>query len=128
MHLIQEKSETFWRSIDSKIAPKINYEKDSEFITKLYSHAEPNKILDAKEDAALAGLVSSYRDISSKIKELETEKDAFKAKILQHIDDAEKVIGNDWSISAGITPETQLAFTRKSFRNFKINTRGQRNV
>ena len=119
--IMLEKCEKFWESVAAQKAPKIDYERDSEFLISLYDHAEPNKTLQADGDLDL--LVQGYNTVSTAIKELETQKESWKAKILEHIKDAEKVKGAGYSISAGITPESQISYTRKSFRNFKINFR-----
>lgn len=123
--MILKKSAKFWESIDSGVPPKINYERDSEFLIDLYNHAEPNKVLDAKSDYVLDALVSGYNTVSAGIKELETQKDMWKAKILEHISDNEKVLGSNYTISAGITPECPVSFVRKSFRNFRITNKKQ---
>lgn len=115
------KCEKFWESVESGKPPKIDYERDSKFLISLYDHAEPNKVIDA--DPEVDALVAEYNSVSSQIKELDSQKDMLKAKILEKINDAEKVKGSTYSISAGIMPETPVSFTRKSFRNFKINNR-----
>jgi putative phage-type endonuclease len=124
--LIIQKSAKFWQSIEKNAPPKINYETDSEFIISLYNHAEPNKILQATPD--LDVLVAGYNTVSSAIKELDAQKDIWKAKILEHIGDAEKVKSDNYSISAGITAESQVSYTRKSFRNFKITNKKEKSV
>lgn len=115
------KCEKFWESVASGKPPKIDYERDSQFLISLYDHAEPNKVIEA--DADIDALVAEYNSVSSQIKELDSQKDMLKAKILEKINDAEKVKGSTYSISAGIMPETEVSFTRKSFRNFRITNR-----
>lgn len=113
----------FWESIDAGIPPEPDFEKDSAFIASLYNHAEPGKIIDANEQIDI--LATAYKRTSDRIKEMETEKEKHKAMILQLIGDAEKVKGEKYSISAGITGESAVSYTRKPFRNFKINWRKQ---
>lgn len=121
---ILRKAEQFWISIDENKPPKIDYEKDSDFLISLYNHAEPNKVIIAPP--LLDELVSGYNTVSNAIKDLESQKEMFKAKILESIDDAEKVKGETYTISAGIMPEAQVSFTRKSFRNFRITNKKQK--
>ena len=54
-------------------------------------------------------------------KTLEEQKDALKAQILFIISDAEKVIGDGYTISAGIVGECEIKYTRKEYRNFRVN-------
>jgi predicted phage-related endonuclease len=117
------KCEKFWQSVTAKQAPKIDYERDSEFLISLYDFAEPNKVIDA--DEFLDAYVHGYNTASQAIKEFETQKEMFKAKILEHIKDAEKVKGAAYTISAGITPEAPVSYVRKSFRNFRITNKKQ---
>lgn len=124
--LILKKASKFWRSIEDNKPPKIDYEKDSQFIIKLYNHAEPNKTIEATFD--IDALVSAYNSTSKAIKEFESQKEMYKAQILENIGDAEKVRGQKYSISAGITPEAQVSYLRKSFRNFKINNKKEEEV
>lgn len=119
------KCEKFWQSVIKKQPPKIDYERDSEFLISLYDFAEPNKVIEG--DEFLDAYVHGYNTASQAIKEFEAQKEMFKAKILEHIKDAEKVKGASYTISAGITPESQVSFTRKSFRNFRIANKRQTN-
>lgn len=122
--LIRVKADKFWKSIDENKPPKIDYQRDSEFLISLYDYAEPNKIIEATPQ--LDDLVSNYNSVSAQIRELESEKDKYKAMILEAIGDAEKVKGAKYTISAGITAESTVSFVRKSFRNFKVtNKRGK---
>lgn len=122
--IMLQKCEKFWESVANQKAPKIDYERDSEFLISLYDHAEPNKTIQADEH--LDTLVHGYNVVATTIKELERDKESWKAKILEHIKDAEKVKSDKYSISAGIMPEAQLNYTRKSFRNFKITQKKQK--
>lgn len=126
MHIqeaILRKAEQFWISIDENKPPKIDYEKDSSFIIDLYSNASKGKSIVAPP--LLDELVAGYNTVSSAIKDLEIQKEMFKAKILEQIEDADKVKGDTYTISAGMVAETQVSFTRKSFRNFKITNKKQ---
>ena len=124
-NLILQKSNKFWQSIESNAPPKIDFERDSEFIISLHNYAEPNKIMQSTPDLDL--LIAGYNSVSSAIKDLESQKDMWKAKIMQTIGDAEKVKGEKYTISAGITPESVVSYTRKSFRNFKVTNKKEKN-
>lgn len=121
---ILQKAAAFWASIEANNPPKINYEKDADFVMSLYDHAEPNKVI--KPTALIDKLVSEYNELNAQVKALDTKKDEIKARLLEQIQDAEKVAGDTYTISAGITPEAKVSYTRKAFRNFRItNKRGK---
>lgn len=121
--IIISSAQKFWQSIHDNKPPKIDYDRDANFLILLNDFAEPNKTIQGDEE--LDALVEGYNVVSKGIKELEDQKTVFKAKILEHIKDAEKVKSDLYTISAGITPEAQVSFTRKSFRNFKITNKKQ---
>lgn len=119
---IESKINKFWGTIEAGQEPAVDYERDAEFLIKLYDHAEPNKQIEASEK--VIELVDTYNLLSGYIKEHEKKKKATKAEILEIIGDAEKVIHETFSISAGVTGPTVVPeFTRKGFRNFRVNKR-----
>jgi len=119
---IKKKSLEFWASIDEGKVPEVDWTKDSEFVSSLYKHSEPGTIIDANE--AVYQLAGAYKQVSDKIKELNTKKGEYKAKILQQIGQAEKAMGPNFTVSAGFRPETEVkAFTKKEGRNFRITWR-----
>lgn len=115
---IRSKAKQFWDSIQNNNPPEVDYDRDSEFIIKMNGFVNPGKVINSDEN--IDKLVTEYTNISSAIKDLESQKEMFKAKILEYISDAEKVKGSNYTISAGMTQETQVSFTRKAFRNFRI--------
>lgn len=116
---IKQKSAAVWKSIDEGIEPKPDFSRDADFVSKLYGYAEPNKILDAKDNRELEGLMRIYQDATEDEKAAAIKKSSAKAEILTLIGDAEKVLGDGWSISAGLIGEVEMKFTRKAYRNFK---------
>jgi len=118
---IIEKTKWFWKTIEEGKEPDVDFKKDAEFISKLYGYAEPNKVDYRLEDEELKELASKYKNVSDKIKSLEEEKEELKATILTSIDDAEKVMGDGFTISAGMVGECQISYLRKGYRLFKLN-------
>jgi putative phage-type endonuclease len=118
---IKERLAKFWASIDADQEPKPDFKRDAEFIASLYNTAIKGKILDAKENKEFKPLTDMHKILSDQIKDLEEEKEAIKAQLLVLMIDNEKVIGDGFSISAGVTPETFVeAYTRKGFRSVRI--------
>lgn len=118
---IKSKVCKFWESIDGNNPPQPNFEKDSEFISKLYGFAEPNKLFDARNDSKIETLAAEHKELVEKIKTAEARKDAIKAEILTMIGDAEKVTANGFSISAGVVGPAKIEYERAGYRTFRIN-------
>lgn len=118
---IKNKVAAFWKSIDQKIEPKPDFSRDAEFIAKLCGFSEKDKIFDARGDRGIAALVADYREVSAKQKELETKRDEIKARLLKNMGSAEKLLGDGFTVSAGMVAGAQIAFERKPYRMFKVN-------
>lgn len=116
---IKDKIKAFWDSVASHTEPQPNFVKDAEFIARLYSFAEPGKVFNADERVSM--LAAKYKAASAEVKAAEEKKDAAKAEILTIIGDAEKVVGENFSISAGITGPAHVEYDRAAFRNWRIN-------
>lgn len=111
----------FWRSIQANTPPAPDFARDADFISSLYQFAEPGKIIPADEQ--VRQLAETYKHFSDMAKEATAQKDAAKAEILTLIRDAEKVKGDTFTISCGVTGPTDVSYHREAFRNFKINWR-----
>lgn len=111
----------FWASIENNTPPPPDFEADADFISKLYGYAEPEKLFDARNDARISELAALHKSLKTEIKEKEAKCDAIKAEILTKIGDAEKVLGNGWTISAGIIGECPVSYVRQAYRNFRFN-------
>lgn len=121
---IIDESARFWASVASGVAPEPHYPEDANVVAKLHARANAGEIVDATGDIETDDLVSRYRHVSSEIKGLEDIKDTIKAQLLERIGTAEKVLGNGWSISAGMIEAKEVpAFVRQAYRNFRVNTK-----
>lgn len=116
--LIKSKVAEFWYSIKNNIEPKVDFERDAQYIFSIYNKAMSDKEIYASDEVNV--LVEKYKIVSSEIKKLDEKKDELKAKILMEIKDAEKCKGVNFTISAGMTSEAEYTVKRKAFRNFKI--------
>lgn len=116
---IRTKVKEFWRSIDAHEEPKPDFVKDADFIARLYSFAQPGKVFNADEQ--ISKLAFKYKAAATEAKAATEKKDAAKAEILTLIGDSEKVIGETFSISAGLVGPTHVEYDREGFRNFRIN-------
>ena len=66
---IRNRVSEFWISIREHKEPKPDFAKDSEFIQRLYSFAEPGKIFNADDN--VSRLAFAYRQTAQIIKEAE---------------------------------------------------------
>lgn len=118
---IRSQIKQFWHSIKEGLPPAPDFEKDAQFISQLYSQAEPGKLLDARKDSSLALLGVGYRSLGEQIKDLEAKRDGVKAQILMAIGDHEKVLGENFTIAANVVPPARVEYDRKAYRQFRVN-------
>ena len=124
---IENKIREFWLSIEAGKEPEPFYPDDAKFVQSLYGYAEPGKILDARDDDEIATLCHDYAEASKREKLAKEDKEIAKAKLLEVIGNAEKVIASGFSISCGIVGPSMIeAYERKGFRNFRITTRKEK--
>ena len=117
---IKEKVAEFWARIDQNIPPPADFEADAEFLGKLFGYAEPGKVLNVVEDNNILHLASEYQLLKESIKISQGRCDAIKAELLSKIGDAEKVIGEGFSIDCGITGASHVEYDREAYRRFMI--------
>lgn len=131
---IKAKVSGFWYTVDNNVEPPAMMPEDAEAVIRLNQYAKPGKILDAGADANIASLVSDYKHAAKMADDWAEDKEVCKAKLLEAIGDAEKVLLEGWTISAGLQAETPPTLItadmvgktyggRKGFRNLRINAK-----
>lgn len=110
----------FWASVDANTPPEPDFERDADALSLLYAYAEPGKVMDAKGNADIALQCREYKAASLLAKEADERKTVARAILLTLIGDAEKVIADGYTISAGVTAEAEISYTRKAFRAIRI--------
>lgn len=120
--LIADKWEIFWKSIDDNIPPDPDFEQDAEFLQALYQNVNQGSSLDARGNDQVRELVLEYKRQAEIAKKAESMKQAAKSELLTIIGDNEKVFGDGFKISAGLIGATQIAYERKSYRDFRVFT------
>ncbi len=119
------KCDEFFDSIEKNIEPEPDFERDAKFIAKLYSHADKEKTSAADDE--IEGLAAHYKIQQNAEKEAKKQKEIIKAKILVAVGDTAKVLGSNFSISLSTIADTPIeAYTRKAYRNFKVNFKGEK--
>ena len=112
----------FWASIAANRPPAPDYKADFKTLKKLLGPSQEGAVLDARGDSRFDDLIAQYQHVSSEIKGLEEIKEAAKAQLLELTGSAEKVVGSNWSISAGMVATKEIPATvRQAYRNFRVN-------
>jgi len=118
---IKTKCAEFWASIDSGEEPKPDFSQDAEFIGKLMNYAEPGKVVDFRSDTSFQEKCEEHKRLGDIEKDAKTKRDAIKAELLTKIGDAEKVLGDGFSITAGLIAPAHISYDRDGYRMFRIN-------
>lgn len=118
---IKIKAAEFWKGIDVGVVPAPDFTRDADTIAKIYNQAEKGKFIDARRDIDLALLVQEYKKFAAEEKSAKESKDAMKAQILMKVGDAEKVIGEGYSVTLGTVAGGHVSYERSAYRMFKIN-------
>lgn len=117
---IQEKVFKFWESIRKGIAPSPDFTRDAKFISNIYKNVRAGSVIESITDDRLHTLAENYRLASEQEKAGKEAKEAAKAEILTLMEDAEKVRGETFSISAGIVKGGPVSYVRDDYRNFRV--------
>lgn len=120
---IKDRIKKFWASVDMGHEPRPDFERDYETIKSLYRAAKKGKLVEGT--AAARELVESYSNISEQISNLNKKKDAIKGQLLMLIGDAEKMIGDGFSVSAGIIEKPSYTVQASAYRNFRVRFKGE---
>ena len=115
---IIEKCAAFWKSIKDGVEPKPNFERDAAFIAKLFNKADKTKEVCANEE--IDQLVKDYKANMNLEATGKAQKEIIKAKILTMVEDANKVTGDNYSISLSETKGSTYTTVRKPGRSFRI--------
>ena len=119
----------FWVMVENNAAPAPDFSRDASVIARLYNRSQEGLVIEADEEiCALAGMYLGYQDA---IKRSEEKRDEFKARLLERIGEAEKVIGENFTISAKeVAPSQGKLITadmvgtyinsRRGFRGFRV--------
>lgn len=118
---IHERTSGFWTRVEKNEEPELNLLKNSEFICSLYQSVTDGKVLDFRKDGGIEDLAKEYQRWGAAEKEAYANKQAIKAQLLIGMKDAEKALGNGFSISAGTVAGGPVSYVREPYRNFRIN-------
>jgi putative phage-type endonuclease len=117
---ILAKAAEFWQSIDANTPPDPVMPDDADAVIRMNQYAQPGKLFDARGDAEIATLLREYHRIKREARDLEEIAKVHKADILTKIGDAEKVIADGFTVSAGIVGPAHIEYEREGYRNFRV--------
>lgn len=117
---IKDRVRKFWASIAANQPPAPDFQRDAEFISKLYGYSEPGKVLAAEGNVKILSLALQYKEAGEKERAAGLAKDAAKAELLTMIGTAEKVTGQGFSISAGMVGPKHVEYDAKGYRNWRL--------
>lgn len=131
---IRKRIAEFWRTIDANLEPAPIMPQDADAVIRLNQYANPGKIVDVTGDANIVTAVEQYRQAKREQDAAEERAKVLKAELMIKIGDAEKLIGDGWTISAGmiadtpptvITPEMvgTVIGGRKGYRMLRVNNK-----
>lgn len=119
---ILAKAAEFWRSIDTNTPPPPVMPDDADAVIRMHGFAEPGKLYDAKarNDTEIAGMLADYVRLGREASDIEEIRKVRKAELLQRIGDAEKVLVDGYSVTAGMVAPTTVSYERAGYRNFRV--------
>lgn len=118
---IKEKIAEFWYAVKTNTPPRVDFSQDADFINSLYGYAEPGKVFDARGNDDFLALCQKHKELGDAAKAAEAAREAIKTRLLLEVKDAEKVIGDGFTISAGTVGPADIAFRREGYRLFRLN-------
>jgi predicted phage-related endonuclease len=119
--IIRSKVRAFWEDFDKGKLPDPMMPDDAAVIVALYQYADPNKVY-TEANPELEAQVREYKAAAAAETAAKENKDIAKAKILTIIKDAEKALVGNFTVSAAMRAPAEIAaYTRKGYRDFRIN-------
>lgn len=120
---LRAKIRMFWTSIEQNMKPDPNFSRDSEFLIKLNQYSDPGKQIDVSESEEIQQMAEQYKTYGDSIKLYDELRTELKAKMLMKIGTAEKAVGSNFTISAGLVGPAKYEVNREGYRTFKITWR-----
>lgn len=103
---ITRKATAFWKSIEANEPPSADYTRDADLIAQIYSQSNEGEVFDASDDAEIQALVENYKEATASRDHFDAMATSFKARLLERITTAEKVIGPFGSITTSRTKDS----------------------
>lgn len=129
---LRAKVAAFWARVEANDPPSADYSRDADLIAKLYGQVEAGRVFNADDDVETSSLVLEYKQAQLDAAAAEARAKVAKAKILERVTTAEKIVGSFGSISVSRTKDTPPTIItaemigktyggRTGYRQFKAN-------
>jgi putative phage-type endonuclease len=116
----------FWSDLAAGTLPEPILPRDADLVAALYRGSVKGEVANLSENETVRDLVRMCYLSGEAERRAADSKKSMKAAILPLIGTASKVIVGDYTISCGEVPATEIAYTRASYRNFRITQRKER--
>lgn len=110
----------FWASIEANEPPPADFLADADTIRKLHVEND-GKTADMADNVRLAELCRAYKKAAAEAKAGDDAKTAALAEILTIVGSYAVVTCDGFRITASTTAESQVSYTRKAYRNVRVN-------
>lgn len=117
---LRSKVAAFWRSVEAGERPAAKYPDDAGTVALLYGSAKEGTFVNMAGRTEFEYACTEYKDAAEAEKAAKAIKETAKARILELIGDAERAAGDHFKVSAGMVKETEVSYTRKAYRNFRV--------
>lgn len=115
---ILKASRQFWLRVSKNDEPEPDFETDAKHIIAMMQSVSEGKTTTL--DDGVLPTIEEYCSIKASIRALEKEAESIKAQLLMAVGDAERASCGDFNISASTVHETEVSYTRKAYRNFRV--------
>lgn len=125
---IEEAVAGFWKDIAEGREPQPNETRDLEVLKRLYAHADPDKVLDWRQDDEMRATITEYVALGKEIAEKKKERDALLARIRIRLRDAAAADLGDLVLKAIQMPASESLVKKEAhtvIRTSKPKTRHQ---
>jgi predicted phage-related endonuclease len=122
---ILRKVREFWQLVDQGTPPAPDYTRDAATIAHLYVESTAGKVLDCREDAHLAAWVTRHQSLGEQVRQYTKERDELKARILERVGDASRILLPDYAtLACGTVRESIVPeHVRGAYRNLRFYQR-----
>lgn len=117
---IMEKAEEFWESTEP---PPVDHARDLETLALIYGDVNEEAF---HSNELIDGYAQKYNEAAKAEKEAAIKKRTAKAKILELMGTASKVLGDGYTISRKVVPSAKISYTRKEYMSFFVRFKKKR--
>lgn len=118
---IQWAAQKFWKTIKDNQPPPPDWLRDGNFILAQNPYSIEGKVIDVGSDSHIRNLVQRYKTLGAEIKEKTAMQAAIKAQLYYTAGDANKILGDGYTVSFSNTKPTSYVVNKKAGRTMRVN-------